>query len=190
MIGLKSESVSPQLYLTLCDPMDCSLLGFSVHEILQARILWWTAIPFSRGLPNLGIKPGSPILQRFFFTIWATKEAPQIWNTSQICMSSLCRGHDNLLYIVQVWVYVLPKRALNWLRLSSLLNVDNFICPSIVWSKMKCFEKWTHSELQELHFFQSQRWFGFFLQRQKLVGARSNTFKKEGGVLVELPTLS
>ena len=67
MIGLKSESVSPQLYLTLCDPMDCSLLGFSVHEILQARILWWTAIPFSRGLPNLGIKPGSPILQRFFF---------------------------------------------------------------------------------------------------------------------------
>ena len=74
-----------------------------------------------------------------FFTIWATREAPKIWNPSQICMSSLCRGHANLLYIVQVLLYVLPKRALNWLRLSSLLNVDNFICPSIVWSKMKCF---------------------------------------------------
>ena len=38
-----------QLCLTLCDPMDCSLPGFSVHEILQARILEWVAIPFPRG---------------------------------------------------------------------------------------------------------------------------------------------
>ena len=34
---------------TLCDPMDCSLPGFSVHGILQARILEWIALPFSRG---------------------------------------------------------------------------------------------------------------------------------------------
>ena len=34
--------------LTLCDPMDCSSPGFSVHEILQARILEWVASPFSR----------------------------------------------------------------------------------------------------------------------------------------------
>ena len=34
---------------TLCDPMDCSLPGSSVHGILQARILEWVAIPFSRG---------------------------------------------------------------------------------------------------------------------------------------------
>ena len=33
---------------TLCDPMDCNLLGFSVHGILQARILKWVAMPFSR----------------------------------------------------------------------------------------------------------------------------------------------
>ena len=31
------------------DPMDCSPLGFSVHGILQARILEWVAMPFSRG---------------------------------------------------------------------------------------------------------------------------------------------
>ena len=36
-----------QLCLTLCDPMDCSLSGSSVHGILQARILEWVAIPFS-----------------------------------------------------------------------------------------------------------------------------------------------
>ena len=34
---------------TLCDPMNCSPPAFSVHEILQARILEWVAIPFSRG---------------------------------------------------------------------------------------------------------------------------------------------
>ena len=33
---------------TLCDPMDCSLPGFSVHEILQARILEWIAMFSSR----------------------------------------------------------------------------------------------------------------------------------------------
>ena len=34
---------------TLCDPMDCSPPGFSVHGILQARILEWVAISFWRG---------------------------------------------------------------------------------------------------------------------------------------------
>jgi len=36
---------SLQLCLTLCDPMDCSLPGSSIHEILQARILEWVATP-------------------------------------------------------------------------------------------------------------------------------------------------
>ena len=34
---------------TLCDPMDCSLSGFSIHGIFQARVLKWIAIYFSRG---------------------------------------------------------------------------------------------------------------------------------------------
>ena len=38
-----------QWCLTLCDPMDCSLLGSSVHGILQAIMLEWVAIPFSKG---------------------------------------------------------------------------------------------------------------------------------------------
>ena len=38
-----------KLFPTLCDPMDCSPPGSSVHGILQARILEWVAIPFSRG---------------------------------------------------------------------------------------------------------------------------------------------
>ena len=35
---------------TLCDPMDCTLPGSSVHGILQSRILEWVAIAFSRGI--------------------------------------------------------------------------------------------------------------------------------------------
>ena len=38
-----------QSCLTLCDPMDCSLPGSSVHRVLQARILEWVAVPSSRG---------------------------------------------------------------------------------------------------------------------------------------------
>ena len=38
-----------QSCLTLCDPMNYSPPGSSVHGILQARILEWVAIPFSRG---------------------------------------------------------------------------------------------------------------------------------------------
>ena len=38
-----------QLCPILCDSMDCSLPGSSVHGILQARILEWAAMPSSRG---------------------------------------------------------------------------------------------------------------------------------------------
>ena len=39
-----------QSCLTLCDPMDCSLPGFSVHGIFQARVLEWGAIAFSNNI--------------------------------------------------------------------------------------------------------------------------------------------
>ena len=42
-------SVTVKLCPTLCDPMDCSLPGFSVHGTFQTRILEWVAISFSRG---------------------------------------------------------------------------------------------------------------------------------------------
>ena len=45
----ESESEVAQSCLTLCDPVDCSPPGSSVHRILQARILEWVAISFSRG---------------------------------------------------------------------------------------------------------------------------------------------
>ena len=44
---VKSESEVAQSYLTLSDPMDCSLPGSSVHGIFQVRVLEWGAIAFS-----------------------------------------------------------------------------------------------------------------------------------------------
>ena len=52
-----------QLCPTLCNPMDCSLPGSSVHGILQARILERVAISFSRGSSDPGTESGSPALQ-------------------------------------------------------------------------------------------------------------------------------
>ena len=51
-----------QLYPALCNPIDCSLSGSSVHGILQERILEWVAMPFPGDLPDPGIEPGSPAL--------------------------------------------------------------------------------------------------------------------------------
>ena len=47
-VTYRCESEVAQLCLTLCDPMDCSLPGASVHGIFQAGVLEWLAISFSR----------------------------------------------------------------------------------------------------------------------------------------------
>ena len=57
-----------QSCLTLCDPMDCSPPGSSVHWISQARILEWVSIPSLGDLPNPKIKLMSPALAGQFFT--------------------------------------------------------------------------------------------------------------------------
>ena len=60
-----------KLCLTLCDPMDCSPSGFSVHGIFQARRLEWVAISSSRRSSQLRdqtLSLVSPALARGFFT--------------------------------------------------------------------------------------------------------------------------
>ena len=47
---VKSESKVAQSCPTLCDPMDCSLPGSSVHGIFQARVLEWGVVAFSEVL--------------------------------------------------------------------------------------------------------------------------------------------
>ena len=63
-----------QLCLTLCDPMDCSLLGSSVYGIFQVRVLEWVAISFSRGSSQPRDWTWVPCIVGRCFTIWATRE--------------------------------------------------------------------------------------------------------------------
>ena len=64
-----------QLCLTLCDPMDYSLPGSSFHGILQARILEWVAISFSRGSSQSRDQTWVSHMAGGFSTDWATGEA-------------------------------------------------------------------------------------------------------------------
>ena len=61
---------------TICDRMDCSPPGFSVLGILQARILEWIAIPFSRGSSWPRDRNQASCIKGRFFTAQATREVP------------------------------------------------------------------------------------------------------------------
>ena len=58
-----------QLYLTLCNPMDCNLASSSVHGILQARILEWVPLPFSRGPSGPGDQTQDSCISGRLFTV-------------------------------------------------------------------------------------------------------------------------
>ena len=63
-----------QSCLTLCDPVDCDLLGFSVHGILEARILEWIAISFPRGSSQPRDQTQVSRIGGRRFNLWATRE--------------------------------------------------------------------------------------------------------------------
>ena len=76
-----------QLCLTLCNPVDCSPPGSSVHGILQARVLEWVAMPSSRGSSQPRDQTHifmSPALAGGFFTTSTTWESPLIIREMQI----------------------------------------------------------------------------------------------------------
>ena len=70
-VRLKVKVKATQSCLALCNSMDCSLQGSSVHEILQARILEWEAFPFSRGSSQPRAQTLVSCIAGGFFTVWA-----------------------------------------------------------------------------------------------------------------------
>ena len=106
---LESESESvlvAHLCLTLCNPTDCSMLDSSVHGILQAKILEWVAVSFSRGssrprdrtwvshveaYPLLSVSPGKPWLEMRPNTRTGQSEEgilfSSVGNDSMLCQS-------------------------------------------------------------------------------------------------------
>ena len=72
--GVKVKRKVSQSCPTLWDPMDC------VHGILQAKILEWGAISFSRGSSLLRDRTWVSHIAGGFFTSWATRESQEYWN--------------------------------------------------------------------------------------------------------------
>ena len=77
-----------QVCLTLCDSMDCSPPGSSVHGFLQARILEWAAISFPRGSSWPRDRAPVSCTAGRFFAIWATREALDIHQRTLVVLPS------------------------------------------------------------------------------------------------------
>ena len=71
---IDSESEVTQSCLTLCDPVDCSLPGSSIHGILQARVLEWVTISLSRGSSQPRDWTWVSRIGGRSFNLWATRE--------------------------------------------------------------------------------------------------------------------
>ena len=67
--------------------VTCNLPCSSVHGILQARILEWVAIPFSRGSSWPRDWTWVSCIAGRFFTIWGSREAPNLMNFDRMCTS-------------------------------------------------------------------------------------------------------
>ena len=95
---LKSEVAQP--CPTLCDPMDCSPPGSSVHGILQARILEWVAISFSRGSSQPRDQTQVSHIAGRRFNLWATREAPSIFFSLFLVYFKFCQEKYSLFSLL------------------------------------------------------------------------------------------
>ena len=88
---------------TLCNPMNCSLPGFSVHGILQARILQWVAISSSRGSSQSRDWTWLSCISGGFFTIWAPRE---VWIHQKSLIDLMIDRHLGYYSIVGINILV------------------------------------------------------------------------------------
>ena len=123
----ESESEVTQSCPTLCNPMDCSLPGSSVHGIFQTKILEWVAIAFTRrsSWPRDWTWVSHIVGRRF--TVWATGKSFLIWGCWQFSwfpwspslhhengqngreeVSHYCWGHTSSLPVAW-WLWPLKK---------------------------------------------------------------------------------
>ena len=87
--GIESESEVAQSCLTLCNPMDYSLPGSSVHGIFQTRVLEWVAIAFSRGSSQPRDWTRVSHIVGRHFTVWATREVWKVQRYPQYPLVSI-----------------------------------------------------------------------------------------------------
>ena len=108
------HALSLQSCLTLCDPMDYSLPSFfSIHGLLQARIVEWLPCPSPEDLPDPGIKPASPMspaLAGGFFTTSATGGAQRcsLWGCKESNTAELLNDNKKFTAFQLFLLVILP----------------------------------------------------------------------------------
>ena len=104
-----------QSYPTLWDPKDCSVPDSSIHGILQARILEWVTIPFSRGSSQSRDWTQLSLIAGRFFTVWATREAPKMVQTLTECLQHFLSSYymnqqsHTWPFITEIWKFTLTQ---------------------------------------------------------------------------------
>ena len=101
----------------LCHPMDCSPPGSSVHGILQARILEWVAILFSRRSSQPRIEPRSPALAGGFFT---TELSGKPTNVPYFPQSLFPPTFHQLFLIKRAYFLAVEKESNSMKRISNI----------------------------------------------------------------------
>ena len=94
---------SLQSYPTLCNPTDCSPPGSSVHGILQARILEWVAISFSRGSSKNRDQTWISCIAFRIFTLWAMDFSWWSWKQVKNLQDGLVGEPGRADAAVHVW---------------------------------------------------------------------------------------
>ena len=105
-----------QSCLTLCDPMNCSSPAFSVHEILQARILENSFIS-PEDLPDPGTEPRSLALSWILYYL-SHQGSPEVFYTTSF-IQYLCLYWDYLSFLLDNWRNKAPFLFVPW-------HFDNF----------------------------------------------------------------
>ena len=107
----KERSEVIQSCLTLFNPMDCSLPGFSMHGNFQAKVLDWVAISFSRGSSRPRNQTRVSWIAGRRLTLWVTREAHGRENKAQRCRIGVCSTVNGLEATAQPSPPALPSLA-------------------------------------------------------------------------------
>ena len=128
-----------QSCLTLCDPMDCSPPGFSVHGILQARILECVAISFSRGSSRPRDQTHVSCIAGGLFTTEPPGKPHSKFTYILLCLSFFFLNHS----LTGVFVCLLKKRFsfLKSLKIVATYNLKKDLePPPMLLSQELCVE--------------------------------------------------
>ena len=130
---------------TLCDPIDGSLPGSSVHGIFQARVLEWVAISFSREFsqPRDQTRVSHTVSRRF--TVWTTREAD---STKKYC------GTNNLSKVAGYKISIKKAVVLTTLLFHNMEVVCQYEIGILLFMNPKKGKK----KASDIHFWEIKFW--------------------------------